>query len=87
MIEKELLSIVFGATHFHQYVYGRHINVLSDHKPLETIFRKNLFAIPKRLQRMMLQLQSYNLTVNYKHGKEMFLADASSRNYINTNTG
>ena len=46
-IEKELLSIVHGYTRFDQYVYGRPITVQTDHKPLESIFKKSLLSAPK----------------------------------------
>jgi hypothetical protein len=36
-IEKELLAIVFAMERFENYVYGRHVTVESDHKPLEII--------------------------------------------------
>lgn len=39
-IEKEMLAVVFGCEKFHQYLYGRHVCVESDHKPLEVIFKK-----------------------------------------------
>ena len=51
----------------------------SDHKPLEMIHLKNLSAAPPRLQRMLLRLQGYFVTIRYKPGKEMLLADAMSR--------
>ena len=82
-IEKELLSIVFAAERFEPYVYGRDkVRVETDHKPLEFIFKKPLNSAPKRLQRMLLRLQKYNLQVVYKKGKEMFLADTLSRAYL-----
>ena len=34
-IEKELLTILYGCEHFHQYIYGRTVVVETDHKPLE----------------------------------------------------
>ena len=67
---------------FHPYVYGRPIHVESDHKPLEAIFKKPIQASPKRLQSMLLRLQRYDLTVTYKRGKEMYLADTLSRAYL-----
>lgn len=81
-IEKELLSIVHGCTRFDQYVYGRSITVQTDHKPLETIFKKSLLSAPKRLQRMLLQLQRYSLNIVYKPGKELFIADTLSRAFL-----
>ena len=81
-IEKELLAIVFGVTKFHHYAYGRHMTIESDHKPLEVIVQKPIHSAPKRLQRMLVQLQGYDITVTYKRGKEMFVADTLSRAYL-----
>ena len=39
-IERECISVVFGLEKFHTCVYGRHIIVQNDHKPLEMIQRK-----------------------------------------------
>lgn len=78
-IEKELLAIVFSVKKFHQYVYGVRVNVQSDHKPLETILRKPLGAAPSRLQRMLLQLQRYDINVTYTPGKELLIADTLSQ--------
>ena len=86
-IEKELLAIVFGMEKFEQYTYGRKIMVESDHKPLEAITRKALSSAPKRLQRMMLRLQRYDIDVIYKKGKHMFIADTLSRAYLQNTKG
>ena len=68
-IEKECLAIVFACEHFDQYIFGRdYITVQSDHKPLESIFKKSLLSAPKRLQQMLLRLQKYNLRVTYTRG-------------------
>ncbi|CAJ1049307.1 uncharacterized protein K02A2.6-like [Xyrichtys novacula] len=82
-IEKELFAIVYGCEKFHQYVYGKEIQVESDHKPLESIFKKPLHQAPMRLQRMLLRLQRYSLKVKYRPGKELHIADALSRAYLN----
>ena len=79
-IEKECLAIKVACTKFYQYLYGKQdVVVHSDHQPLETIFKKPLSSAPKRLQHMMLQLQSFKFTVVYKKGKYMYLADTLSR--------
>ena len=54
----------------------------SDHKPLETIFKKPIHSSSKRLQRMLLHLQNYDIRVEYKKGETMFLADTLSRAYL-----
>ena len=67
---------------FDQYVFGREITVETDHKPMEVILKTPLLAAPKRLQRMMMQLQKYNLRVVCKRGSEMYIADTLSSAYL-----
>lgn len=62
-IEKETLAIVYGCNKFHEYVYGREINIETDHKPLQSIFRKSLLQTPPRLQRLLIALEKYDLNV------------------------
>ena len=62
-IERECLLVVFGLEKCHTYVYGRHIIVQNDHKPLEMIQRKPIQAAPPRLQCMLLKLQKYDYTI------------------------
>ena len=81
-IEKELLAVVFGLERFHLYTYGRPVNVQSDHKQLEIITVKPLHRAPKRLQRLLVRMLSYDVTIRYKPGKEMYLADTLSRAYL-----
>ena len=50
----------------------------SGHKPLEMISLKNLIAASSRLQRMLLRLQGYDLSIIYCPGKETTLADRFS---------
>ena len=83
-IEKELYAILFGCTRFHQYIYGRRTLVHSDHKPLESIMMKPLASAPPRLQRMLLQLQRYDIKVIHVRGKEIPTADALSRQHLDT---
>ena len=46
---------------FESYLYGSKVRVESSHKPLESILKKSLLSSPKRLQRMMLRLQKFEL--------------------------
>ena len=77
-IEKEMLAIVFGCVKFHDYIYGLpNIHVETDHKPLESILKKPLHLAPARLQRMIMSIQKYQITVQYR--PELLIADTLSR--------
>ena len=78
-IKRELLEIVFSMNQFHSYVYGRKVVVQIDHKPLISITKKSLTTAPKRLQRMLLQLQRYEMDVIYRPGTQMLVSDSLSR--------
>ena len=78
-IEREMLGIVFGLERFHQCVYGWHVEVHTDHKPLESIYTKHLFAVAPRLARMLLRIQQYDVSIKYVPGSYLKLADALSR--------
>ena len=43
------------------------------------IHKKSLASTPPRLQRMLLRLQHYDVSIKYRPGKEMVLADSLSR--------
>lgn len=67
-IDKEALAIVYGIKKFHQYVYGRSFNLLTDHKPLISIFgpKKGIPVMAaNRLQRYALLLSAYDFNVKY----------------------
>ena len=82
-IEKECMAIVYASEKFDQYILGREvIKVETDHKPLIPIFKKPLLHAPKRLQRMLLRLQKYPLSVSYLPGKQIYIADMLSRAYL-----
>ena len=70
---------MFGLERFERYIYGHHIKVETDHKPLEVIHKKSLLSAPKRNQGMLLRTQKYEYAVVYKHGSEMYLANTLSR--------
>ena len=61
-IEKEVLALVYGIKKFHQYISGREFVLLTDHKPLVTIFgsRKGIPVVTaNRLQRWAIILMGY----------------------------
>ena len=84
-IERELLAVVFGFERFRTYLYGCKFQVESDHKPLEMISQKNLIAVPPCLQRMLQRVQEYDLSIIYRPGKEMTLANKKTKEEMNLN--
>ena len=86
-IERECLSVCFGLEKFHTYIYGRHVLIENDYKPLEMIQHKPIHVAPPRLQQMLLCMQKYDYTICYKPGKDMVLTDPlshipSNKNYL-----
>ena len=67
---------------FHQFLYGRKFLLVTDHKPLISMFGPNT-ATPvlaaNRLARWSLMLSQYNYTIEYRPTKQHSNADALSR--------
>ena len=84
-IEKELLALLYACTKFDQYIFGRHVNAETDHQPLVTIMKKTIHNATPRIQKMILKLQRYNISLVYKRGKDLLIADALSRAYQDDN--
>ncbi len=74
-----MLATVFGCQKFHDYNYGSaDVKIETDHKPLETILSKPLHAATARLRRLMVSIQRYPITVQYRPRKEPLIADILS---------
>ena len=78
-IERELLGVVFAVTHFKHFTYGRPVTIISDHKPLVSLFKKSLTSSSPCLSTMMLQILDYDLSIVYQEGSKMHLSFAISR--------
>ena len=81
-LDKEALAIIFGVRKFHQYLFGYHFEIKTDHKPLTHIFQESR-ATPTmasgRIQRWALTLGVYDYAIQYREGKAHANADALSR--------
>ena len=64
VIEKEMLAICFRCHKFHDYIFGKHVKIETDYKPLIGILNKPIHKLSVRMQRMKMRLQNYNITVH-----------------------
>ena len=55
--EREALSIAWGIQHFHLYLYGSDFEVVTDHRPLVSLFNNPHSKPPTRIERWILKLQ------------------------------
>ena len=81
-IEREALSIIFGVRKFHQFLFGRQFLLLTNHKPLLTIFghKKGIPTMAaSKLQWWVIILSTYTYTISYKHTKKHGKTDCLSR--------
>ncbi|CAB4022898.1 Hypothetical predicted protein [Paramuricea clavata] len=81
-LDKEALAILFAVKKFHQFLYGRHFVVYTDHKPLLGLLNPDK-ATPtmasSRMQRWALTLLAYEYELIYRPGNQNGNADSLSR--------
>ena len=68
--EREALAVAWGAEKFHLYVYGKPIEIFTDHKPLEGLFNNPKSKPNARIERWLIKMQDrYDYKVIYRPGK------------------
>ena len=80
-IQKEALSIVFALRKFHHFLHGRKFILVTDHKPLLSLFgpaKATPQLAANRLSRWALMLRQYEYTVEYRKTSDHGNADALS---------
>ena len=81
-LEKEGLACIFGIKKFHDYVFGRAFELVTDHKPLLGLLqadRATSQQASSRIKRWSLFLSNYEYRLVFRNTKEHANADALSR--------
>ena len=64
-----MLATVWGAEHFHLYVYGAQFSIITNHKPLLGIFKSHK-QTSARIDRWKLRLMPYDCQLLYRPGRD-----------------
>ena len=75
-IEKEEYAVVYGISKSRPYLYGAYFTVYTDHKPLTSLFTKEMQNT--KIQKWAVLLSEYGATIKYRKGKHNIRADMLS---------
>ena len=70
-MDKEGAAVVFGLKKFPKYLFGRRLKIVTDHKPLLTLFGEE--------KQVPVIMRAYEYSMQYRPGKEHMNADCFSR--------
>ena len=76
-IECEMLGVVFSMLHFKHFMYGRQLHIITDHKPLITLFAKHLATTSLRFSCMLIKILDC-VVLHHQEGNKILLSDAIS---------
>ena len=64
---------------FHHYCFAMEVSIITDHKPLATIFKNDVATLSQLIQHILPRIHQYQVIIIYKQGQELFIADWLSR--------
>ena len=71
-IEREALGILHGLKKFHHYCFVREVLIITYHKPLVAIFKKDVATLSQHIQHILLKIHQYRVQIIYKSGPQDF---------------
>ena len=74
-IEREALGIIHGLKKSYHYCFAREVLVITNHKPLVAIFKKDMATLSQCIQCILLKIHQYRVQIIYKPGPKIFFAD------------
>ena len=69
--ESKALGILYGLEKFHHYCFAREVSIITYHKPLIAIFKKDMAILSQRLHQILLRIHQYRMRIIYKPGPEL----------------
>ena len=80
--ELELLAVVWGLERFRFHLYGKQVQLFSDHQALEPLLKRNKMnkQYSARLTRWLDRLNHFDICLKHTAGKEIKFTDFISRN-------
>ena len=79
-IRKETLAATWACEKFSDFVFGKHIVLKTDHKPLVLLLQiKDLNQLLQRILRFCIRLDRFSFDITHVPGKELYTADTLSR--------
>ena len=78
-IIREELGILHALERFHYYCLVREVSIITDHKSLVAIFKKDVATMSQRIQCILLRIYQFWVRILYKLGLELFITDWLSR--------
>ena len=76
--DKEILAAMWAMKRLEYLLLGKQFQLITDHKAFEAYNKKTDFGTA-RMNRWHERLNRFNITVKYRTGKEMYVADTLSR--------
>ena len=72
-IEQEALGILHGLEKFHHYCFRRQALIKTNHKPLVSMFEKDIATLLQCIQHILLKIHQYRVQIIYLYGPKIFI--------------
>ena len=69
----EALSILYRLKKFCHYCFAGEVSIITDHKPLVAICKKDVATLSQRIQQILLRIHQYRVRIIYKPGPYVFI--------------
>ena len=73
-IKCKALGILHGLDKFHHYCFSREVLIITDHKLILSMFKKDVATLSQCIQHILLKIHQYRVQIIYKPGPEIFTA-------------